>query len=587
MKHATKLRLAAVLTISVAALSAGIVLADPAGDYETLFGAESKKIIASRTRTDDVEFAATLLKTAKGVPDSPALQVLLYEKAAQFASGGVSGCDTALKALGLLEEAVPDKKAQWLQKKLDVVKFRFSQSSGADRKVAGKSYMEMIEALADVKAAGGKGSEARTLYRRATAIATYIKSPRAAEILAKSKYANAIVTQETRLKSLRAKLKADTRNTAARKELICLYVAGLDKPEEAVRLLTDELDEVTRTYVPLAARKLEDIEGAICLELGDWYYKALFKNASVIGKGVVLRRARGYYQRFLGSHTKKDAQSYRAGAALESIEKELKKLDAPPAGAGLPAGRRLTLNLGDGVSMKLVRIVAGKFLMGSLKTEPGRENDEGPQRWVKISKPFYMGVTEVTQAQYEAVTGKNPSGPNKGPQNAVERVSWDDATAFCAALSKKTGRTVRLPTEAQWEYACRAGSKTAYSFGDDASKLGDYAWHKGNAFSINEKYAHDAGRKKPNAWGLYGTHGNVLEWCRDWYDAEFYENAKDVDPENTTKAKNHVVRGGAWFADPRHCRAAFRVRHWPVIRFIGGGYGFGFRVVVVSASGGK
>ena len=99
MKHATKLRLAAVLTISVAALSAGIVLADPAGDYETLFGAESKKIIASRTRTDDVEFAATLLKTAKGVPDSPALQVLLYEKASQFASGGVSGCDTALEAL--------------------------------------------------------------------------------------------------------------------------------------------------------------------------------------------------------------------------------------------------------------------------------------------------------------------------------------------------------------------------------------------------------------------------------------------------------------------------------------------------------
>ena len=189
-----------------------------------------------------------------------------------------------------------------------------------------------------------------------------------------------------------------------------------------------------------------------------------------------------------------------------------------------------------------------------------------------------MGVTEVTQAQYERVTGTNPS-KFKNPQNPVEVVSWDDATAFCTALSKKTRRAVCLPSEAQWEYACRAGAKTRFSFGKEDTDLSVYGWCKANS----DGKTHPAGRKKSNAFGLYDMHGNVFEWCRDYYDEKFYAKAKNVDPENTTESNAmRVLRGGSWASSPVGCRAALRLRLTPVRR-----YDLGFRVVVVSGSGVK
>jgi len=195
--------------------------------------------------------------------------------------------------------------------------------------------------------------------------------------------------------------------------------------------------------------------------------------------------------------------------------------------------KHLSLDLTTTVTMKLVRIEAGEFTMGSPKGETGRNADEGPQRQVMITKPFYMGATEVTQGQWKAVMDTQPW---KGQplakawvDNAANYISWDDAMAFCAALSRKTGRRVRLPTEAEWEYACRAGTTTAYSFGNDSSKLGDYAWYEGSAHNDDEKYAHPIGMKKPNALGLYDMHGNIWEWCADWY-AGSYADAKTRDP---------------------------------------------------------
>jgi formylglycine-generating enzyme required for sulfatase activity len=582
MNYATRLALATVLTTSVIAFSGGVVLADAASDFETIFGAEAKKVAASSSKTDDAAFAAKLVKAAKDMPDSPALQVLIYEKACQFGSSGPAGCGTALEALGLLEKAVPDKTDLWRARKFEIVKLRFDKSYGAARKAAGQPYMDMLEALADAKIAEGNGAAAKGLYNRAVMIAKYIKSPRAADILAKSKRASAAVARQAKLKRLQAKLTADPKDTSARKELVLFYVTALDNPAEAAKLLTNDLDEVTRTYVPLAAKSLEGLDEAICLELGDWYYKKLSKTASVIAKGVPLQRAQGYYQQFLKSHAKKDAQSYRAKAALESIVKELAKLGASAIRVGQPAGRTLILSLGKGVTMKLIRIPAGKFLMGSPATEKDRSKAEGPQRRVTISKAFYMGATEVTQAQYESVMGKDPS-KYKGPRNPVEQVSWHDATAFCTALSKKTQRTVRLPTEAQWEYACRAGTRTRFSFGKAGKadkNINAHGWHRGNSGGKT----HPVGQKKPNAWGLYDMHGNVWEWCRDWYDEKFYANPKRVDPENTTKTKYRLYRGGSWIdKDLNNCRAASRFKNVSGHR----GANVGFRVVVESVSGAK
>ncbi|MCX5677397.1 MAG: formylglycine-generating enzyme family protein [Planctomycetota bacterium] len=234
----------------------------------------------------------------------------------------------------------------------------------------------------------------------------------------------------------------------------------------------------------------------------------------------------------------------------------------------------LTLNLGAGATMKLVLIPAGKFLMGAPDSERGRSDDESPQHEAAITKAFYMGVTEVTQAQYEAVMGTNPSD-SKGPTNPVERVSWNDAADFCRKLSEKTGKTVRLPTEAEWEYACRAGSKNRFSFGDSDDCMADYAWYHVNS----DRKTQPVGRKKPNAWGLYDMHGNVWEWCADWDGP--YPARSVTDPKGPASAPSRVLRGGSWNDVPNDCRAACRNSSYPAIRT----NNFGFRVVVGSAPG--
>ena len=237
----------------------------------------------------------------------------------------------------------------------------------------------------------------------------------------------------------------------------------------------------------------------------------------------------------------------------------------------------LNLDLGGGVTMKLVLIRPGKFMMGSPDSEQVRSKDEGPQHEVTISKPFYMGVTEVTQAQYEAVMGTNPSHLDfKGATNPVDTVSWNDATEFCKKLSEKTRQSVRLPTEAEWEYACRAGTATAFSFGDADSALGHYAWYSANSGNTT----HPVGQKKPNAWGLYDMHGNVWEWCADWHGD--YPKGAVTDPQGPASGEYRVLRGGSWSRDSGDCRAALRYGYGPDYR----SSSFGFRVVVsVSAPG--
>jgi formylglycine-generating enzyme required for sulfatase activity len=226
----------------------------------------------------------------------------------------------------------------------------------------------------------------------------------------------------------------------------------------------------------------------------------------------------------------------------------------------------------NSIGMKLRLVPAGDFLMGSPGTESVRENQETQHR-VSITKPFYLGVTEVTQEQYQKVMGTNPS-QFMGPQNPVEQVSWADAVEFCGKLSampaeKTAGHVYRLPTEAEWEYACRSGTTTAYSFGDDASRLGDYGWFEGNS----ELSTHPVGEKKPNAWGLYDMHGGVYEWCQDWYGA--YPSGSATDPTGATSGSLRVFRGGGWDDDARRCRSALRFRITPEFR----SSSLGFRVL--------
>ena len=226
--------------------------------------------------------------------------------------------------------------------------------------------------------------------------------------------------------------------------------------------------------------------------------------------------------------------------------------------------------LTNSIGMKLVLIPRGKFMMGSPESEQGRKEDEN-QHEVTISKDYYLGVYEVTQAQYEKVMDKNPShfqGAIVGNENAdlpVENVSWDDAVEFCKKLSelpdeKKVGRVYRLPTEAEWEYSCRAGSKTAYSFDDEEGLLSEYGWFRRNS----SDRTHTVGLLEPNAWGLYDMHGNVWEWCSDWY--EEYPKGAVSDPTGAKEGSLRVDRGGSWRYEAAVCRSAIRLRVNPSFR---------------------
>jgi len=216
------------------------------------------------------------------------------------------------------------------------------------------------------------------------------------------------------------------------------------------------------------------------------------------------------------------------------------------------------------LAMTFKEIPAGTFMMGSPETERYRSDDEH-QHKVTISKAFDMQTTEVTQSQWKAVMGTEPWKKEKdsyfvkeGPNYPANYISWDDAVAYCKKLSGKEGKTYRLPTEAEWEYACRAGTKTAWSFGDDANAVGDFAWHDKNASRIRAHYPHHVGLKKPNAFGLFDMHGNVREFCNDYYAGNYYTQSPETDPAGPTAVSFRVIRGGC-FGDPvPHLRSASR-----------------------------
>jgi len=231
-----------------------------------------------------------------------------------------------------------------------------------------------------------------------------------------------------------------------------------------------------------------------------------------------------------------------------------------------------TYDLGGGVKLEMILIRPGSFMMGSDKGY----SDEKPVHKVKITKPFYMGKFEVTQAQYQAVMGSNPSS-FKGEVNLpVETVNWNDCQEFLKKLNEKIpGKDFRLPTEAEWEFACRAGSITEYCFGDSENNLGEYAWFASNS----GQKTHPVGGKKPNAWGLYDMHGNVWEWCNDYFGDKYYESIPAEDPKGADSGALRILRGGSWYFDPRICRSALRFRYDPP----GCHVNFGFRVLCSSS----
>ncbi len=365
---------------------------------------------------------------------------------------------------------------------------------------------------------------------------------------------------------------------------------------------------------------LYDMHGNVWEYVADWWHRFTYKNSPINDptgppeqseKGDMRRIIRAgsfdwgrwgaqsvYRMRIGQQSTQHPHQGFRVAMrikgvqgvppAVEPFEQRRKnKIDPGPQKVDTAAAdkypKNLTIDLPGGVKMDFVLIRPGSFLMGSSQGF----GDEAPVHRVVISKPFYMAKHEVTTSQWAAIMGKD--GRFKfwatmkgefddaiGPNKAMRDVSWNECQDFVAKLKKNgPGREFALPTEAQWEYACRAGSSTKFHFGDDASDLGKYAWFAGNmiwpgggrtysdGIPVKGVHYHTVGMKKPNAFGLYDMHGGVWEWCADFYSKNYYVNSPLKDPTGPKSGYLRTLRGGSWFRYAKYCRSAYRRFFYP------------------------
>ncbi len=244
------------------------------------------------------------------------------------------------------------------------------------------------------------------------------------------------------------------------------------------------------------------------------------------------------------------------------------------------ANSEMTVDLPGGATIDFVWIEPGSFTMGSAESETGRELNESPQREVAISRGFWLGKFETTQAQWESVMGIRPwEGQlfvHESPSHPAVYVSWDDVQLLTGRLNEDAGVPIyRLPTEAEWEYACRAGASTRWHFGDDEGLLSEYAWYELNVSGAEMQYAQPVNGKSPNAWGLHDMNGNVSEWCQDWYGGLYPAVEQETDPQGPSEGFGRIYRGGNYLSPADGARSATRDAANPDYR----GYHFGFRLL--------
>jgi eukaryotic-like serine/threonine-protein kinase len=312
------------------------------------------------------------------------------------------------------------------------------------------------------------------------------------------------------------------------------------------------------------------------------YSSAKEMREAVLGLIVVKPKPNPEWEKMEAKHKRREEELRKKEEELQARERVVvqeRRVESSPVIEN-PSGSKTFTN---SIGMEFILIPAGEFMMGAVPKDKEASGDEKPQHKVQITKSFYMGKYPVTQEEWEKVMGSffksnNPSHfKQAGKRAPVETVSWLDSQQFIKKLSKKEGKTYRLPTEAEWEYAARgggsAGSPTIYTYGNDTGKFGDYAWYNDNSSDTT----HPVGQKKPNSIGLYDIMGNVWEWCEDWYDGNYYKNSPSADPKGAEKGGNRSLRGGSWGLNAWTGRLSRRISSFPD----GGISGGGFRLVLL------
>ncbi len=543
---------------------------------------------AAKTPAKRLALARKLLGEAASAKDDPADHFVLLRIAKDVAIQA-GNAETAWEAVDRIVETF---EVDPIQTKVDcleaVAKTAKSSSQHALLAEQAISLVDVAAAEDDFETAGKLAEIARDSARRARDY-TLVK-----EIVARTKVIEESRKEYTDYQKALARLAdnpTDPEANLSAGRYLCLVKGSW---EEGIGMLALGSDEA------LKAVTQKDLKGASSaeeqVELGDaWWTLAQTRHRE---RREMLLRAGKWYAAAKGRLS--------SGLSLAKVTKrleEIAKIDkpAPDSPSGPPPAvapfdedqarghqlrwskhLRVPVVETNSIGMKLVLIPPGEFEMGSTQSETDNllrdaterklaqsfidlYRSEGPRHRVKISQPFYLGMFEITQAEYQQVMGTNPSRFNTGdPGLPVEQVSWNDAEEFCRRLSdlpeeKASGCVYQLPTEAQWEYACRAGTTTLCYHGNDLARLGEYAWMPANSRGTT----HRVGQKRPNAWGLCDTLGNVLEWCADWYADDYYEHSPQDDPSGPSAGAHRVLRGGSWLRLPDYFWCAYRNRRAP------------------------
>ena len=561
-----------------------------------------KRFREAKTAAAKTALAKEMLDAASKVRAGSADQYVLLSIARDIAAGA-GDAPTALEAVDKLAEAfdVPGAKL----KAETLLAAAREASSSTQRKAVAEAAVRLLDDLAgadEYETAIGLCEAARSAARKARQYALVRELTARAEHL------------KTREKAFQEYRKA---------------VAVLnDKPGDpaanlaAGRYLCFERGDWARGVPMLAlgsdadlqALAAKDLKGAGSAEeqaaLGDAWWALAEKKEGQESESLKVHAGSWYQQA---------EPNLPAGLARVKVEKRLAELaklgreipeppgGPPPAVAPFDAKKAKAFQVRwakhlnvpvvqtNSIGMKLVLIPPGEFDMGSTKEQVERLLEEAkpqnapayyiervrtelPKHRVKITRPFCLGMCEVTQGQYQRVMGRNPSKFQGDPNHPVEQVSWNEALEFCRKLTelpeeKAAGAGYRLPTEAEWEYACRAGTTSRYSFGDLPAGLAQFAWSAGNA----QGRTHPVGRLRPNPWGLLDVHGNVWEWCHDWHAAHYYAVSRTGDPRGPDLGASRVLRGGSWLTGKSgNFRCAYRDHRAPGERY----YDRGFRVTM-------
>jgi formylglycine-generating enzyme required for sulfatase activity len=499
-------------------MSAGLARAqDAQSQFDKTYGQEAAKLAQSHDAKARAAFAAKLLKDAGQLSDAPDMARLMLEKAYDFGSKDPAGYGTAIEAAKACMSQDPDnKKNLWQDKILTLRQSQYDLAGGSDKSKMGEALVVDLLSFGDNLAGTGNYADAAKLFQKANRLAPTVKSSHAAEALEKLKAVNARLDAEKKLTAYAGKLVANPNDAATAKAATMLCLVQLDSPPQAAKYVGASGDDTLKKFVPMAVQEPEQLAPQDALDTARWF-NTLAQTGETATKIPLLTRARNCCQAVLDNDKKQDTLALLADKELDATLKKLAKLSL--------GGKELLLDLGKGVKLKMAMIPAGQFNMGVLVKHPQT-----------IAKPFYIGITVVTREQFWSLMEKPEADHDRKAASAnypIGNVQWNDAVEFCKRVSKKTGHAVRMPTEAEWEYACRAGSNGAYYFGSDSHDLSQYAWYRDNS----DKKVHPVGQKKPNAWGLYDMLGNVWQWVGEM-------PSQTAKPDPKEKDKGHVTRGG-------------------------------------------